>query len=345
MVKRLASTAGRLLLYGTVGAVCLWCILALFFYPPLPRWLGALLGVVFAAGMVVTKRRVKDPRCVLKFFGIAALSVVLAWLAIRPTHEQPWSAGHAIMPTAEFDGDQVTLHNIRWTVHTADSEPEVRYSDRTYELDDLESVWLGVQHFASWEGVAHTFVSFGFTDGRYLAVSIEARRCEGERYSALAGLFKQFGVIYVVGDEREIIGRRALAEEGPLYLYPIHADRQQMQAMLVSVLRRANRLAEEPEFYNTLTNNCTTNILDSFNQIAPIHISPYSPRIVFPGYSGDVAYDQRLIDTDKPFHELKAAARIDEAARAAAEASDFSQKIREQFGRESSHRAARRGRH
>ncbi len=279
------------------------------------------------------KWRVKDPGRALKYFCIAALLVVLAWLAIQPTHQQPWSKSHAFMPMADFDGDRVTVHNIRRMVQASGGHYEVRRDERIYELNELESVWLGVQHFASWQGVAHTFVSFGFTDGDYLAVSIEARRREGERYSALAGLFKQFGVIYVFGDEREIIGRRALADEGPLYLYPIHADRQQMRAMLVSMLHRANRLAEEPEFYNTLTNNCTTNILESFNQIAPIHISPYSPRIVFPGYSGDVAYDQRLIDTDEPFHQFKPRARINEVAKAAAEAEGFSQKIRARIGR------------
>jgi len=337
-VRRFASIAGRLLLCGAVGFVSLWCILALFFYPPVPRWLGVLLATGFAAGMLGLKLRVKDAATSLRYFCIAALLVLLAWLLVQPTHQRPWSKMHAIMPEAEFDGDFVTVHNIRRTVYAANSDYEVQHYDRVCELEELESVWLGIQHFAGWKGVAHTFVSFGFRDGDYLAISIESRRREGERYSALGGLFRQFGVIYVVGDEREVIGHRALADEGPLYLFPIHADRQQMRDMLVSMLRRANRLAEQPEFYNTLTNNCTTNILESFNQIAPIHISPYSPRIVFPGYSGDVAYDQGLLDTDEPFSRIKARAHINEVARAEAASKDFSQEIRAQFGRESSRR-------
>ncbi|MBL7042849.1 MAG: DUF4105 domain-containing protein [Pirellulaceae bacterium] len=333
-MRRFASITGRLLLCGAVGFVSLWCILALSFFPPVPRWLGALLALGFAAGMLALKLRLKDAGAALRYFCIAALSVLLAWLLVQPTHQRPWSKKHAIMPRAVFDGDRVTVRNIRRTIQAASGDCEVQHRDQVYELDELDSVWLGVQHFAAWKGVAHTFVSFGFTDGDYLAISIESRRREGERFSALAGLFKQFGVIYVVGDEQEIIGHRALADEGPLYLFPIHADRQQMRDMLVSMLRRANRLAEQPEFYNTLTNNCTTNILESFNQIAPIHISPYSPRIVFPGYSGDVAYDQGLIAADEPFSECKARAHINEVARAAAASEDFSQRIRAQFGRE-----------
>ena len=328
MVRRFASIAGRLLLCGAVGFVSLWCILALFFYPPVPRWLGALLATGFATGMLGLKLRVKDAATSLRYFCVAALLVLLAWLHVEPTHQRPWSQEHAIMPKADFDGDCVTVHNIRRTVQATSGDYEVLHRDQTFELGKLESAWLGVQHFAGWKGVAHTFVSFGFKDGDYLAISIESRRCEGDGYSALAGLFKQFGVIYVVGDERTIIGRRALADEGPLYLFPIQADRQQMRDMLVSMLRRANRLAEQPEFYNTLTNNCTTNILESFNQIAFIYISPYSPRIILPGYSGDVAYDQGLIAADRPFSQIKARSHINEVAKATAGSEDFSKRIR-----------------
>jgi len=332
-VKRFVSITGRLLLRVAIGLVCLLCMLALFFFPPVPRWLGAALAIGFAAGMLVLRLRAKAPTVALRYFCIAALLVLLAWLVIQPTHRRPWAKSQSVMPGADFDGDRVTVRSIRRTVYAANDGYEVMHYDRTYDLDELKSVWLGVQHFAGWEGVAHAFVSFGFANGDYLAISIEARRREDERYSALAGLFKQFGVIYVVGDEREIIGHRALADEGPLYLFPIHADRRQMRDMLVSMLRRANGLAEEPEFYNTLTNNCTTNILDSFNQIAPIHISPYSPRIVFPGYSGDMAYDQGLIQTDEPFSQFKARAHINEVAKSAVESEEFSRSIRAQFGR------------
>lgn len=331
IVKRFVSIVGSLLLRVVVGLVCLWCMLALFFYPALPRWLGALLAVAFAAGVLFVRLRAKSPTVAIRYFFAAALLVLLAWLVIRPTREQPWSKSQAVMPTAEFDADHVTVRNIRRTLRPGTDDCEVLHYDRAYKLDELESVWLGVQQFAGWEGVPHAFVSFGFDNGDYLAISIEARRRPDERYSALAGFFKQFGLIYVVGDEREVIGHRALADEGPLYLFPIHADRHQMRAMLVSMLGQANRLVEEPEFYNTLTNNCTTNILGSFNQIAPIHISPYSPRVVFPGYSGDIAYDQGLIQTDEPFSQFKARAHINEVAKSAVESEDFSQRIRVQF--------------
>jgi hypothetical protein len=237
------------------------------------------------------------------------------------------------MPHAEIGEDRVTIRRIRRTIYEPDGRYAVAYHDRSYRLDELESVWLGVQHFASWEGVAHTFVSFGFEGGDYLAISVESRRREGEAFSPLAGLFKQYGLIYIVGDEREVIGQRALFSSDPIYLYPIKARREQIRAMFLTMLHRANRLAEQPEFYNTLTNNCANNIVRSFNQIAPLHISPYSPRIIFPGYSGRLAYDQGLIDTAEPFENLQARARINDAARAAAQAEDFSERIRAALNR------------
>lgn len=125
-----------------------------------------------------------------------------------------------------------------------------------------------------------------------------------------------------------MIGPRAVRGDYPIYLYPIKADAERRRAMLMSMFRRANELAEQPEFYNTLTHNCTTNIINSFNAIAPIHISPYRFDVVFPGYSGDLAHEQGLIETDEPFNDFTSRAKINEAAREAAVAKDFSRQIR-----------------
>ncbi len=328
MLKRLAIVAARVLLCLAIGIAWLWCVLALYFYPLAPRWLGAVFALSFATATIYLARRVKNRRRAVRYFCIAALLVLLVWIVARPTHDRPWSKLQAVMPQAEFNGDHVTIRNFRKTILGPGDEYQVQHDDRTFDLNELESVWFGVQHFQSLKGVAHTFISFGFRTGEYLAISVESRRAEGEDFSPLAGFFKQYGLIYIAGDEREVIGQRSLRGEDPIYLYPIKADRRQMRAMLLSMLRRANQLSAQPEFYHTLTNNCTTNIVNSFNEIAPIYISPYSPRIVFPGYSGQVAYDQGLIDSAEPFATFQPKAQINTLARAAADAEDFSQQIR-----------------
>jgi hypothetical protein len=328
MLKRLAIAAARVLLYFVVGIAWLWCVLALYFYPLAPRWLGAMFALAFAVGTIYLARNATNQGHALRYFCIAALLVLLVWIVVPPTHNRAWSKLHAVMPQAEFSGDRVTVRNIRKTIHGQGDDYQVQHYDRTYDLNELESVWFGVQYFRSLKTVAHTFISFGFAGGDYLAISVESRRGEGEGFSPLAGFFKQYALIYIAGDEREVIGQRTLGGDDPIYLYPIKADRQQVRAMLLSMLRRANQLSDRPEFYHTLTNNCTTNIVNSFNEIAPIYIWPYSPRIIFNGFSGHVAYDQNLIDTREPFAAFQARAQINTLARTAADADDFSQQIR-----------------
>jgi len=141
-------------------------------------------------------------------------------------------------------------------------------------------------------------------------------------------MYRNYGMIYTMGDELEIIGRRSVESDDPIYLYPIKATPQQMRAMLLDMLTRANQLAERPEFYDTWTNNCTNNIVRHFNKVAPQPIWPYSPDIAFPGYTGQVAYDHGLIASDEPFENIQQRARINELARAVEETEEFSAAIR-----------------
>ena len=194
----------------------------------------------------------------------------------------------------------------------------------------MKSIWFGVQQFISWRGGSHTFVSFGFEDGEYLAISVEARRGEGESFNPLHGMFKQCGLIYVVGSELDVIGNRVAESEYPVHLYPILATPAQARQMLEAMLERADGLRLQPEFYHTTLNNCTTNIIQSFNEIAPIRISPHSYRVKFPGYSGRVAYEQGLIDRDLPFERAQKLSRINERA-GEATVEGFSQRIRSGF--------------
>ena len=331
MTERPGHRCVRYLAKLLLVASWLWCVLALYYFPVGPRWLGALMTVAFAIWAVWLTRPQPVTRRMLGYYYAVVAVVVVVCALIPPTHNRRWSRAQAVMPRAEFRSDTLRIRNIRKTVYRTNDEYEVQHYDQDFDLDELESVWFGVQHFAAWKGLAHTFVSFGFRDGEYLGISVEARRPEGEGFSPVAGLFKQFGLIYVVGSEQDVIGPRAAFREDPIYLYPIKANDEQRRAMLRAMLERANQLAEEPEFYNTLTNNCTTNIVERFNEIAPIRISPYQFDVIFPGYSGDLAYAQGLIETSESFADVKSRAQINEAARAAAVSSDFSRRIRVRY--------------
>jgi hypothetical protein len=171
-------------------------------------------------------------------------------------------------------------------------------------------------------------VSFGFDDGRYLAISVEARRETGETYGIVKGLLRRFELMYVVGDEQDLIGRRVVVDSAEVYLYPIRAARQDVRAMFTQMLERANAIYRQPEWYNSLTNNCTMNLVRHVNRIAPGRI-PTSWRLVLPGYSDQVAHRLGLIDSTLSLAEARARFRITDKARAALGAEAFSRRIRE----------------
>lgn len=261
----------------------------------------------------------------------AAVVVFIGWLLLvlllRPSNDRTWSSDQDRLATAEFEGDIVTVHNVRNAFYRSTTDFDVFWEERSYDLRRIASVWFVVEPFADWRGPAHTFLSFGFDDGQYIAISVEIRKEQGESFSPLRGLLRQYELAYIVGDERDLIGLRANHRHDDVHLYPMRATKEAMRTLFVSMLERANALAAQPEFYNTLTSTCTSNIVDHVNRIAPKPI-PWSYKTVLPAYSDDLAFDLGMIDTDLPRAAYRAAFRINEQARTHADSDDFSLAIR-----------------
>jgi hypothetical protein len=171
-------------------------------------------------------------------------------------------------------------------------------------------------------------LSFGLANGEHVAISVEIRKEQGETFSAVKGLLNQYEIMYVVADERDVIDLRAVHRGDDVYVYPLRATPEQSQALFVDMLRRANQLAEQPEFYNTITNNCTTAIVRHFNQLAKTPLAVSDPRIFLPGYSDELVYELGLIDTTASFAETKRRANVSPLARQHRDAADYSQAIR-----------------
>lgn len=258
---------------------------------------------------------------------IVLLLCATAWRGIRPRTDRVWSPDMARMPSARFAGDSVHVHNVRNAVYQSADSYTVAWEDRSYDLRRLESVWYMVEPFAEMKGPAHTLVSFGFAGDDYLAVSVELRKEPGEHFSPIKGLFKQYELMYVVGDERDLLKLRTNFRRDSVYLYPVRATPEQRRTLLVSMLERANQLQAEPEFYNTLTNTCTTNIVRHVNEISPRRV-PFSYKVLLPGYSDELAYDLGLLDTDLPFAAARERYRINARALRYADSAGFSRLIR-----------------
>ncbi|MBM83428.1 MAG: hypothetical protein CMJ78_22955 [Planctomycetaceae bacterium] len=266
-------------------------------------------------------------RALQLLFGVL-LSFVSWWFFQEPSNDRPWLANLVILPQAEFDGDLVTIRSIRNTDYRTADDYSTAYYDRQFDLRSIRSVDFVVVPFGSDSPAAHTFLIFGFNDGERVAVSVEVRPEKTESYSVLRGLLRQCELTYVIANERDVILLRSKHRGDRLFLYPMQTSQAKTRELFVSMLRRANQLRDQPEFYNTLTNNCTTNILQHFNNVSDEKL-PANLKVLFPGYSDRLAYDLGLIDTQQPFEQLQKSCEITEKANQFAKTPDFSRKIRE----------------
>lgn len=268
-------------------------------------------------------------RRLLLILGALALAGLLYWSLLTPSRDRAWSPEQSVLPWTEIAGDSMRIHRVRNFHWTGASSYAAAWEDRSYRLDQVATVWYVLVPFSrSWRGPAHAFVTFGFDDGRFLAISVEARREVGEGYGVFKGLLRRFELIYVIGDERDLIGRRAVYDGTDVFLYPIRADRAGARAMLTGMLERANRLSRVPEFYNTITNNCTLNLVRHVNRIVPGRV-PAGWRVILPGYSDAVARSLGLIDSSMPIALARDKFRINDRASVAIDSADFSRLIRE----------------
>ena len=254
--------------------------------------------------------------------------LLVRWRALEPSNDRDWVPENAVLAYATFDGDLVTLHNVRNFDYRSETDFTPAYYDRTYDLRELDSVDL---YSVYWMGpkIAHVFVSFGFSDGNHVAISIEARKARGQGYSSIKGFFRQYELYYVVADERDVVRLRTNYRHDPpeeVHLYAVRTVPANIRRVFLEYLRKINGLRVKPEWYNSLTDNCTSNIwLNArVNPGAP----PYSWKIVLSGYVPEYMYEHGIVDTSVPFAELQRRALINARAQAADQAPDFSRRIR-----------------
>jgi len=242
-------------------------------------------------------------------FGAAALLTLVAQLRL-PSQDGDWQRVYGVLPQAEVDGDRLTVRNLRnFTYDENGQVREARYEDRGYDLSGLDSLWYGLSHFGPL-GLAHSFLSFGFADGEYLALSVEARLETHQSYNPFLGLLRTYELIYVAADERDVVGLRSHIRGEEVLLYEIDVEPAQARELLLIMLSTMNQLRDRPRFYNTLLDNCTTNILQHARKLTRWDLyTDY--RVILPGYSDALAYELGAIAGDLPFAETRDRARID----------------------------------
>jgi hypothetical protein len=268
-------------------------------------------------------------------FGLVLATAGFFWSRIPARNDRAWIPEQSRTARVRLDGRRVAVENVRnfdWSATSADPGPVPRWETREYDLDAIESLWYILTPFdRDWRGPAHAFLSFGFSNGQFLAISVEARREIGETYSIAKGLLKRFELTYVVGDERDLFGLRVLRSNDDVYAYPVRVTPQAAATLFLEMLAEANRLASKPAFYGSLRNNCTTRILNHVNRIAPEPL-PYSWRILLPGYSDAFAHQHNLLDTHLPLDSARAEYLVSGRVREYIRDPDFSSLIRRRTG-------------
>lgn len=287
-------------------AALIWGTLSLYwFLLPIP-WLQILLSTGFF-GLALNSLFFRPSPRGFKLLSTAILLVLVGWIAKRPSHDREWRPEVAVMPSARINGDQITLHHVRNFNYRSPSDFDVLYENRDVLLSDLQSVDFLVSHWSS-DAVAHTFVSFNFGHAEPVCISIEARLELGETYSPVASCFKEAELIYIVGNERDIIRVRTDFRDEKVYLYRTRATPAVARRLFLSYLKKINELAEKPEFYHLLSNNCTVNILRHARGDGKR--GEFDMRVLLNGYVDGYAYARGALDTSMPFAELRAASLV-----------------------------------
>lgn len=253
---------------------------------------------------------------------------------IQPSNFRDWMPDQAVLPTADIRGNQVTVKNVRYCKHLAPGEYVVDYYDKSFDIERVRAVDFITMPFGAVPSLAHTLVSFEISpeapmaEPEHLAISVEVRKEKDEpNYNPILSAMRQYEIMYVVADERDLLREQAVVNREDVFLYRTTAPAAAAQEMLLSMLNRANELSREPQFYDLFTNNCTTNIAEHVNLIRPNRIV-YDVGVLLPGLSDRKAYAEGLIDGEGSFEQIKARANITRRAQLADGSEDFSRAIR-----------------
>lgn len=287
------------------------------------RWVGIAGVVVLAAGLV----RLGQRRKLLGWLAlaIALVAAVIWWVSIKPLDDRDWAPDVAHGVTAQMQGAEVVVQNVRNFEWRTEDDFTPHWETRHYSPDAITSVDLFTSVWGN-PAIAHTLISFGFNDGQHLVFSAEIRREKDEEFSEIGGFFKQFELVMIASDEADIVRLRTNARREDVRLYPLRMSPAQARELFVSFLQMGNELARQPQFYQTITSNCTTVIFRLARLVDPG--IPLDWRILLSGYFPEYLYERGLISNDRPFAEIKAGAAISARARANPDAGDYSAMIR-----------------
>ena len=268
---------------------------------------------------------------VMAFAGIVAYLVLMRYLLLKPSNDRSWVNDNKRLANAEFEGDYVIIRNIRDFNWRSTRDYDERWIEKKFNLTEVSKIWFVLEYFdPKKRQMAHTILGFEFKDGSRICCSIEVRRERGEKYHPIRGFFRQYELIYVWATESDAIGvRTRCRRKSVTHLFEaVVLGPGNERRMLESYLNRTNKLYEDPEWYNTITNTCTTNIVKHVNEVYPGRV-PRAIAILLPGLSPKMLYKNNLVKINSSLEKTLEESIIDSKAQTWDGVSDFGNLIRE----------------
>lgn len=308
-----------------------WSVLAIYYsnlpWQPTRIVCAGLYGIAWPCAFALRERRGRT----IQWFLVATAGVFAWWFMIKPSQLRDWAPEVSLLPKAVFDGDKVTITNLRDFEHRSEQDFTVHYEQRTYDLNALESMDLVLSYWGGNRDIAHVILSFGFSGGDHIAVSVETRPEKGEAYSAIGGFFKQFEVIYILAEERDVLQLRTNVRKERVYMYPTRLQPAAVRTIFLELLKEANALVEQPRFYHALEHNCTTAWVAIAEEAGGRRV-PFDMRLLLNGWFDQLMYERgRLVGDEThglPYEEMRSLHLISDVAQQHRGDPNFSAKVR-----------------
>src|SRR5438067_543629 len=321
---RIVRWIGESLVLLILVIAAVWAFGAVWYDAPFGnanKVVAGLLAIAVAITLVFVRHFWRKVAVITLLFG----GVLGWWLTLRPSNNGNWQPDVAQLAWADINGDEFTFHNVRNCDYRTATDYAAHWDTRTVRLSQITGIDLAIDYWGSpW--IAHPIVSFQLADAPPLCFSIETRKKLGQTYSTIGGLYRQFELIYIVADERDVIRVRTNYRKEDIYLYRLTISPAQARERFLEYIHSLNALRNKPRWYNAITTNCTTSIR---TQHPADERPPWDWRILLNGKGDELMYERHLLVTGGlSFAELKTRSLIDTRAIAANDSRDFSKLIR-----------------
>jgi hypothetical protein len=141
-----------LLMIALLFAITGWGACALYFGDSHIAMIQTFLAGVFVLSGLLALIALAVPRMrspVLKVHGVLFICILVWWLNIAPSNDRQWQTDVGKLAYATFDGDLVTVHDVRNFDYKGEFDYSPAYYTKTYDLNKLQGVdlfaiyWMG----------------------------------------------------------------------------------------------------------------------------------------------------------------------------------------------------------